>query len=250
MLCYGLSTKTNHTMALQNEIIWCAQTGLIIASIQAAKQFKQAGLVALMILLSLLANVFVLLPIHLFGIEVTCADPYAIGAIIILNHLRDQYGAKFTRKCILQSILCLYFSCLCMFFFLCYQPSNLSEFTITYRKIIEELCFVMSLSAAIFTLIEGIDPALYHLSGRWISHQWPVCRVLIVVILTQCIDTYLFTWLALGNHFQFWPVFAWSYGVKIITSIIMVPLSYVKLNWQHPKQKHVFVWNPSSISQI
>ena len=80
-----------------NELIFFAHVLISVALMLGALRFGRVVLVAAICLQEVLANLFVLKQVTLFGLEVTCSDAYAIGSIIGLNLLQEFYGKERAR---------------------------------------------------------------------------------------------------------------------------------------------------------
>ena len=85
---------------------------------------------------ALIANLFVLKQIHLFGMEVTASDGYAIGSLLGLNVLQEFYGKKEAKQ---ATCICFFF----MTFFRFFTNVNFWAITVSTQQIVVFPCFLV-----------------------------------------------------------------------------------------------------------
>src|ERR1700676_46225 len=83
-----------------NELAFVLQVAVLVGALFWAAKIGKEALIALCVLLSVLANFFVLKQMYLFGWNVTCSDAFAIGNIFGLNMLSQAYGREAAKKTI------------------------------------------------------------------------------------------------------------------------------------------------------
>ena len=81
------------------------------------------ALTAVLISYCLLANLFVLKTITLFGLTATAADAFTIGATLALNLIQEYYGKERARLAIWANMLILILYTLVTIIHLAYVPS-------------------------------------------------------------------------------------------------------------------------------
>ncbi len=107
-----------------NEIIFFSQSICIIAFAIIAQRIGSSALTTFVTVLALVANLFVLKQITLFGFEVTASDTFAIGSLVGLNMLQEYYGPQEAKKATWTCFLFLMFFAIVSQQHLLYAPSQ------------------------------------------------------------------------------------------------------------------------------
>ena len=89
-----------------NEALFFIQIFFTLLFVYGALKLGPSALVAWVTVQALIANLFVLKQIHLFGMEVTASDGYAIGSLLGLNVLQEFYGKKEAKQ---ATWICFFF---------------------------------------------------------------------------------------------------------------------------------------------
>lgn len=74
-----------------NELIFFLHLLIVILFSFAARRLGKMAVFSFIIVQSILANLFVIKQMELCGFTVTCSDVYAVGSIIALNVLQEDY---------------------------------------------------------------------------------------------------------------------------------------------------------------
>ncbi len=85
---------------MQNEILFLLQNLSICFSLIIAFFIGKKTIIATISLFFVIANLFVVKQITLFGLEVTAADSYIVGAVLGFNLLQENWGKKSARNMI------------------------------------------------------------------------------------------------------------------------------------------------------
>ena len=107
-----------------NEIFFLMQILLVIGFSIGAVRIGAPALTALVALNGVLANLFVVKQMELFGLTVTCSDVFAIGSILGLNLLQEHFGKEAAEKAIKISFFSLVFFVLVSQIHLWYAPAS------------------------------------------------------------------------------------------------------------------------------
>ena len=83
-----------------NELIFIFHCLIIASSSLFALFLGSYGLVAFICIQCILANLFVIKQITLFGYTATCSDAFTVGATLGLNLLQEYFGKNITKKTI------------------------------------------------------------------------------------------------------------------------------------------------------
>lgn len=105
---------------MDNSIWFFLQVFFVICSVMSANILGSEAIVACLSVFTVLANILVLKLTVVFGLEVTCADCYAVGSVVCVNLLREFYGKDAAKKGIITGILITIFAALWFIFFKCF----------------------------------------------------------------------------------------------------------------------------------
>ncbi len=222
-----------------NEAVFLLQTLTIsIAAFYALKIGKEA-LITLSVLYAILSNFFVLKQISLFGWNVTSSDAYAVGTLLSLNLTQQHYGKAVARKAVL---ICCFSSILFVLLskiHLIYKPSSSDLSHPHFNALLTHAPRLLIASLTSFFLVQLLDVELYSYLQRNHSRMPSHSLQLISLLISQAVDTLLFTFLGLYGIIQkIGPIILFSYIVKSITIVTIWSFSQIEQRWirKHPKQ--------------
>lgn len=181
---------------------------------------------ALLCVLAIAMNVFVMKQITLCGLDVTATDAIAVAYLLGLNLLQEYYGKNTAR--IHVWISCL--GAMCFTFLglvhLSYTPNAYDCTDLHYRMTISTLPRIFFSSIASFLLVQVVDISFFaYLRGR-IGKRWIVLRTSLSLILSQILDTFVFSFLALyGLVGNIWHIIFVSLLVKFIVIFLCAPIT-------------------------
>lgn len=202
-----------------NEIIFFFHIILAVFSVLGALRLGKSALIALMATQGVLANLFVLKQISLFGLTVTCSDVFAIGTILSLNLLQEYFGKETAKKAIQISIWTLLFVCLMSQIHLVYVPALQDHTQTAFETLLSPNLRIVFASIGAFYLVQQIDVRLFSLLRGPLA-----LRVGISLIVSQCLDTVLFSFLGLyGLVESIFDVILVSFCIKCLIVLASAP---------------------------
>lgn len=202
---------------MTNLLIFLGSCALIAAFAGWFSRLGSSALIAWMALLSLLANLFVLKQIDLFGLNATASDIFAIGGLLSLNLLREKYGKDLAQRAIWVSFACLLFFVLMSQLHLFYVPSGFDTSQIAYEQILSASPRLLIASLITFFIVDQCDAQLYGSLRQYFPAFSPLLMSAIAMSLSQLLDTLLFSFLGLYGLIQaIAEVILISYTIKFI----------------------------------
>lgn len=191
-----------------NEILFFSHILVVVAFVMASLRLGKSALIALVAIQGILANLFVVKQMSLFGFSVTCSDVFSIGGILALNLLQEYYGKEPAQSAVKISLVSLcFFACMSQFHLL-YAPLTTDPFV----PIFASTPRIIAASIAVFYLVQQIDVRLFGL----LRGKLPV-RMAISLLITQFLDTALFTLFGLyGLVESLFDIILVSYLVKCL----------------------------------
>lgn len=181
----------------------------------------------------LLANIFIVKQIDLFGLHVTASDAYFISAACTLNVIQEMYGRQVAKEAMVQSFFGLIlFSLMSQMQFL-YQANEFDEVSDALYQVFNPTLRISFASLLSYWLTQRLDLILYRMTRKMSFSHVSAC--FIAVGLSQFCDTLLFSVLALagvvGNLLH---VMFFSYSVKLAVlsiSVAVMGALYRMLDW-------------------
>jgi uncharacterized integral membrane protein (TIGR00697 family) len=220
---------------MTNELIFLTQAVIIACSVLIAARFGKSGLTALIMLSGVLANLFVLKQIDLFGLSVTAADAYMIGASLSLNTLQEYYGRPAARQAIWIAFFGQMVFLLMALLHCAFIPSVFDSTQLHYCAVLYHLPRLIIASIIAYNASEWANYFAFNFLKKTIGDRWFAVRAFTATTSAQLIDTLLFSVLGLYGLVHSTPnIICMSLAIKAIvigvTSPFMGLLSLAKNN--------------------
>jgi len=200
---------------------------LLVVSACTLFAFKKGktALTAWICLQAVLANLFVLKQVQLFGAHVTCSDVFAVGTIFGLNLLREYSG----REAAKQALGCCFFA---MGFFmimsqlhLWYTPSVYDTTQPAYEILLSPSPRLLLASLFTFFVVQQIDLRLFQILKEKLPQTAFTWRNTLCTTVSQGLDTLLFSFLGLAGLVACLEhIILVSFLLKMIVIALMTPL--------------------------
>lgn len=185
-----------------NESIFCLQVVLVFAFTAIISRFGKEAMAGWMGLLAVMANLFISKQINLFGMYVTASDVYAVGLFLTLNMTQEYWGKEAGKQAIKIAlwfqVFFLVFSQLHLFL----VPSSLDQSQEAFQSILG--IYPRILGASLFTLwiVQQSDLLVFSfLKNRFKNVSFSL-RNIMSLLISQAMDTVLFTLLALSGEVE------------------------------------------------
>lgn len=182
----------------------------LIFSLGALRLGKEI-LIAWIALQGVLANLFVIKQITLFECIVTCSDVYVVGSVFGLNLLQEFFGKETSKQAISATFLGMLFMVVMSKFHLSLVPSVVDVSQSAYLVILEWMPRLLIASISVFFLVQLFDVRFFNALKTTLPNSSLALRSLIAMIISQALDTLLFTFLGL------YGVIADPLGVMLIS---------------------------------
>lgn len=179
-----------------NEFIFFSHLLVNLAFLLGALRFGRKTLIVFFVLESILANLFVLKQISLFGLTVTASDVYVVGAILALNLIQEYFGKAAAKKAVILSFFSLTLFLVMSQFQLYYLPSPADYAAAAYTQILKVMPRLLVFSVMVFLVAQKVDLEIYSFLKKRFSQSF-LLRLGGAALVSQTIDTILFSVLAL-----------------------------------------------------
>jgi queuosine precursor transporter len=188
-----------------NLAIFLLQVACIAAAIYGAYRLGKEALVTLAVLLSILANLFVIQQIELVGWNATSSDAFAVGALFSLNLLQKLYGKEVAKKGLWISFFAMLFFVAVSHIHLLYLPSLADTSRAHFDVVLSPTPRLLLASLATFFVVQWFDLYLFALLKRQTA----------TLLISQALDTLLFSFLGLyGLVAELGQIMCVSYVIK------------------------------------
>jgi len=196
-----------------NEILFFAHILFILLFLAIAVRLGQGALTVYIGLSAVLANLFVVKQMTLFGFQVTCSDVFAVGGILGLNLLQDLYGKEAARRSIRASLFAMILFVAMSQMHLFYTPSVFDQTQSAYVAILGQTPRIVVASLIVYYVVQRIDVLFFAFLKRFIQNLGT--RLLLSLLVNQALDTILFSFLGLyGLVASLFDIIIVSYIVK------------------------------------
>ncbi len=211
-----------------NEIIFFTQALLIVCFALGALTLGQTALTAWVAIQALIANLFVLKQITLFGFNVTASDTFVIGSLLGLNFLQEYFGQEEAKKATWICFFFMLFFALVSQLHLLYRPSVDDTTQPAFVAILSASPRLLIASMSVFFLVQQFDILFFAFLKKVLSRWRFAYRAAIALVISQFLDTVLFSFAGLyGIVASIADIIVLSFMIKLI--VIFCFTSFVRL---------------------
>ena len=207
-----------------NELLFLFHLLCITATTLVMLRLGAEALVAFLCVQAILANLFVIKQITLFGFTATASDMYIVGSVLSLNLLQEYYGKHLARKAIwISFVLLIFYTIVTDTYF--YIPS-MSDFSHNYYyNLLSYMPRLTSASIIVYLIVQHFDTYFYAVLKRIFEGKHLLLRNMISITISQALDTILFSLLGLyGIIDNIGHVMLVAFTIKMTTMILLTPL--------------------------
>lgn len=198
-----------------NELIFILQVVAVVGAVMVGRRLEKEALMVLAVLLAVFANFFVLKQIDIMGWTVTCADAYVVGHLLCLNWLQQEYGKALANKTVQLSFGAMLVFAILSQIHLLFVPSSVDVTQEHYQALLGIAPRLLLASLATFYLVQRLDIYLFGKILDWMPQTAWKIRSAISLLISQAVDTLLFTLLGLYGVVDNWLAIFWmSFVVK------------------------------------
>lgn len=207
-----------------NELIFLTQIISIVIFLLAALKLGKEAVVTFVCICCILANLFVLKQTTLFGFNATCSDAFTIGATLGLNLLQEYFGRYISRITIVLNFFFLIFYAIMSQIQLGFAPSPFDSMQQHYLPLLQFMPRILIASISVYLIAQITDYIIYGILKHYWHRKFLVIRNYISIIISQFVDTVLFTFLGLyGIVDNLWEIIFISYCIKLIAILVATP---------------------------
>lgn len=207
-----------------NELLFLFQILLIIIFALAAIRLGKSALIAWIAAQALIANLFVLKQISLFGFDVTASDAFAIGGLLGLNFLQEHFGKEEAQKLTWICFFLMSFFVLVSQIHLSFIPSPYDETQASFLRILSSSPRLLASSMLVFFIVQRLDIYFFALLKKMHPQINFTFRAAICLAVSQFLDTFLFSLIGLyGLVASLVDIILVSFMIKLIVIFLFTP---------------------------
>lgn len=203
----------------------------IILQLFALRYFFKLGQVALgafVVLEAVLANLFVLKQINLFGLSVTASDSFIIGSLIGLSLYQEFFGKEAAKKLGILTFGSLFFVSLSSVLHIWLTPDSVDTSQTHYQFILSSTPKLAIGSLGAYFISSRLDIIVFSFLKKMFPSVSFVKRTFISTSISQAVDTCAFSFFALlGVVDNLFHIITFSFIIKTLclsTYLILQPL--------------------------
>jgi uncharacterized integral membrane protein (TIGR00697 family) len=209
---------------MTNELIFAAHVALVSTGVVAFARMGKTALTTCITLLFLMANIFVIKQIELFGFCVTSTDAFIVGISFGCNLLQEFWGKQAARAAIWISFAASMGYMIIAYLIVAYQPASCDLSNVHFVHITQHCARIVLASFAAYLITQMLDIALYGWLKQNSSGKHFVLRNYGAIAVSQLTDTILFSFLGLyGIVENIFDVMILSFVIKIIAILMTTP---------------------------
>ncbi len=222
---------------MKNEILLLLSIPLIYGTVLLAyRLFGKAGLYAMTVISTLLANIEVLLLVEAFGMEQTLGNVLFAATYLVTDILSENEGEKPAARAVWLGVFTSLSMLVLTQYWLLYDPAAGDWASEPIRTLFSRTPRLMLASFVGYIVSQRFDVWLYHRiwaltaqkSGTVTRFLW--IRNNAATLISQVVNTVLFTLIAFAGWYEWRTVLSImlsSYVVYIFTSLLDTPFLYL-----------------------
>lgn len=222
-----------------NELLLLLHILIITGTLIVMLRIGSYALVSFLCAQAILANLFVLKQITLFGLTATASDVYIVGSVLTLNVVQEYYGKSLARRAIWISFVLMLFFTVASQIHLLYIPDATDFCQHAYKTILGFMPRLAIASMCTYVIVQYFDTFFYAILKKVMKSYSLVIRNMISISVSQMLDTVLFSLLGLYGLFNnLGQVMAVSFAIKMITMLALTPCMMVISSFKIKKSDH------------
>lgn len=224
-------------MLFQNEFLLAGSLLLIFGGVLAAyRLFGRAGLYAMTVISTILANIECLILIRAFGMEQTLGNVFFAATFLITDILSENEGRKPANRAVWIGVFTSVFTVLATQYWFLYIPSDADRVMPAVRGVFTNTPRMMISSLIVYAVSQRFDVWLYHAWWNFSTKKWGGSRRFLWLrnngstLISQIINTVLFNLLAFAGTYSIptlLSVMLSGYVIFIFTSLLDTPAVYL-----------------------
>jgi queuosine precursor transporter len=209
---------------MSNEAIFFIHIFFTLAFSLASLAFGKRALAASVVVQAVLANLFVLKQIELFGFLVTCADAYIVGAMFSQTMLQEFYGEEAAKKTTNEYLLLSVWYLVSTQIHLAYNPLSLDWTSPHFDALFSSVPRIVVGGIAAMFVGLNVNRIAFRILKPVVGKRWISVATFLSISISQVLDSVVFTVIALaGMVASIWHIIFVSTAIKIVAAMMLAP---------------------------
>jgi uncharacterized integral membrane protein (TIGR00697 family) len=216
-----------------NNLIFISHCLLIGLLNLGAIRLGRSAMITTIAVYGILANLFVLKQVTLFGLYVTSADPFIIGISLGMNLLQENFGKDSAKTALWSSFWCLIVYTVLSQIQLWYLPNSFDTSHENFQSLLSLSPRLTVAALCSYFVSQNWELFFYNYLKTKLP-SWFALRNWLSIASSQLVDTVLFSLIGLaGLGYNLWHIIIFSYLIKlgailITTSLVTLFKTYFK----------------------
>ncbi|HLB57880.1 MAG TPA: queuosine precursor transporter [Gammaproteobacteria bacterium] len=220
-----------------NEFWFLIQALVALSVVLICFRFGKSWLMAYVAVSVVMMNIFVMKQVNLFGLEATLGNVLYATIFFTSDLLSEHYGRREAYKAIRIGFFVALFSMVMSQFAMRYIPSEHDFAQGSFETLFTLAPRIVLASLFTYLITQHLDIWIYHQIKKRTGESYLWLRNNVSNLVSQFLDSFLFTYIAFYGHFQALPEIAlFTFFIKMIVAILDTPFIYLsKLSMFEPE---------------
>ena len=185
------------------------------------KIFKKEGLYVWISIVTIIANILVCKSINIFGLETCLGNVLFASSFLATDIMNEKYGSAHSKKAIIIAVVSQILFIIMTQYALLYEPSSVDISNESMKTLFSLNLRVSIASLTMFFISNMFDIYLYEvIKKRFPNVLW--LRNNLSTIISNCIENYLFTFIAFIGIFSIKVIFISASIASLFEMIIAI----------------------------
>lgn len=202
----------------------------------------------------ILLNLEVMKQVNLFGLEATLGNIIYASIFFATDLLSEHYGRKEAFKAVRVGFIAGVFGMIMLQFALKYTPSEFDFAQESFVTLYTLAPRIVAASLFSYLLTQNLDVWIYHAIKKKTGEKYLWLRNNVSTIISQFIDSFVFTYLAFYGHFQvLYEIAFFTFLIKMVVALLDTPFIYLsRVKFFEPEnvRRREHTWSGRLISKI
>ncbi|MFC1663092.1 queuosine precursor transporter [Patescibacteria group bacterium] len=221
---------------MSNEWLFILMSLISLTFVLAAFRLGKVWLIGLIAANVILANIFVVKGMYLFGLAATGGNVVYASIFLATDLLAEHYGKKEARRAVMIGFYVALFFLIMSQFISRFMPADFDFAQGAFETIFTLTPRIVLGSLIAYLLSQNLDVWLFHWIKERSRGRWLWLRNLGSTIISQVIDSTIFTLIAFAGVFpDLFELILFTWLIKIIVAGLDTPFIYLSSRFK-PKE--------------
>lgn len=217
-----------------NELLFILMTLISLFFMLIAFRLGKSWVIAMIAASAVLANIFVVKGIYLFGLAATGGNVVYASIFFGTDLLCEHYGKKEARKAVWIGFFASVFFLVSSQFILRFVPADYDIAQEGFKTIFSLTPRIVLGSMIAYLISQNLDVWIFHKIKTKTKGKFLWLRNNASTLTSQLIDSIIFTLIAfLGVYPHLWQMILFTYIIKLVVAALDTPFIYLSKKIKH-----------------